>query len=272
MRRAAAYIIFLVAAILLQPFGSRAESVNRRVASRIAGKFFETAGKGTMAGHQYVNYGRQLTTDDLFIPFYVFNSDGCFVVVSADNKTFPILAYSLHHGFNPEDIGYALESRLKEYAMEVELICHDSREPLKAADAWREIDGHITEVLSQPLLCGFDTLPDERDEWYVRRHASEFSGFETESPFRTSGIAAEDEVGGDVEVRYIGGGSYEIISEVPISELRVFGASGAEYANLPQRGEKKTSVSFDHLQEGVYLMLIRGIDGNMKCKKIMHKR
>ena len=89
------YIIGLLTVLALAA-GVQAETVTQKQAKAVAQQFFNKAFGRTMPQPKYVYNGRRLTTQRLFVPFYVFTlpTQG-YVIVSAENKAFPILGYSL---------------------------------------------------------------------------------------------------------------------------------------------------------------------------------
>lgn len=126
-----------------------AETVSQREAKHIAKSFFNAAYGQVMADPIYVYNGKGLTTNRLFSPFYVFNHPaGGFVVVSAENKAFPILGYSLTENFDVDTRGEATEALLRMYAHHIENIRYDSTIPDRAIYAWQHIPEHIYSILN----------------------------------------------------------------------------------------------------------------------------
>lgn len=147
MKSYRSYISVLLA--MLFTFGVSAETVERKEAARIAAMFFNEANHRVNAAPQLAYTGRRLTTGMLFNPFYVFNSPaGGFVIVSAENKAFPILGYSLSGSFDTDKIGKTEKALLRSYARDIELIRHDSDVPYEAILAWQNIPEHISSILS----------------------------------------------------------------------------------------------------------------------------
>ncbi len=135
--------------LLLTSFSLTAETVSQKEAKHIAAQFFNAAYGQVMAQPAYVYNGKRLTTDRLFSPFYVFNHPaGGFVVISAENKAYPILGYSLTETFNPEQIGEVTTELLRLYAKHIENIRYDSRVPEQAIDAWQNIPHYIDSILN----------------------------------------------------------------------------------------------------------------------------
>lgn len=126
-----------------------AETVSQKQAKDMAQKFFDQAYHETTAPVSLVYNGKKLTTDRLFTPFYVYNQPrGGFVIISAENKAFPILGYSLKSSFNPDDISKSEMAWLQSYARDIELIRYDPREPEEAIKAWQNYPQYLVNLLN----------------------------------------------------------------------------------------------------------------------------
>lgn len=161
-----------------------AETVSQKEAKSLAQKFFNESKNFVTPPVSYVYNGKDLTTQRLFTPFYVFNSpSGGFVVVSAENKAFPILAYSLVGSFDKDRISQDVRSVLKDFSHDVELIRYDSRIPSDAIAQWSSFSDLIFDVLKNTDNNDFYTAPfdDKGGVWMVRRSATEFD-FENNQP------------------------------------------------------------------------------------------
>ena len=131
--------------------GVKGETISQKEASAVASKFFSTVNPNSMAKPTLIYNGRGLTTNRLFNPFYVYNnSEGGFVIVSAENKAFPVLAYSLSDKFNPDEIDDSLRALLKNYAADIERIRYVSNIPYMAIEAWQDLDNYIKDILNSP--------------------------------------------------------------------------------------------------------------------------
>lgn len=128
--------------------------------------FFNAAYGEVTAPPQMVWNGRQLTTDRLFSPIYVYNSPkGGYVIISGENKAYPILAYSKVRKFDKDKISDDEKEVLKTYAREIELIRYDPRIPAKAMEAWRNIPEYISAVLASPYDSDeYRALGEERKD------------------------------------------------------------------------------------------------------------
>ncbi len=154
---------------LVLPCEGRGETVSQKQAKAIAGKFFNAAHGQVMAEPKLVYNGRRLTTGSYFAPFYVYNlSVGGYVIISAENKTFPILAYSLKDSFDPNAISANRKQLLKLYARHIENIRYDSSVPYEAIEAWSDIPGYINGVLNAKYVATDPTitLEESLDDLY----------------------------------------------------------------------------------------------------------
>lgn len=159
-------ILISLFACVAVPAAAHAETVSRKEANSIAGTFFNAAYGEVTAPPQMVWNGRQLTTDRLFSPIYVYNSPkGGYVIISGENKAYPILAYSKVRKFDKDKISDDEKEVLKTYAREIELIRYDPRIPAKAMEAWRNIPEYISAVLASPYNSDeYRALGEERKD------------------------------------------------------------------------------------------------------------
>lgn len=142
----------LVLMTLLPVFSNAsAEIVTQKQAQKMAQLFFNQAYKENVAPVKMVYNGKRLTTDRLFTPFYVYNQPrGGFVIISAENKTFPILAYSLKDNFDPDRLTDSEKGWLSSYARDIELIRYDPRVPEEAIKAWNDYPQYVIDILKAP--------------------------------------------------------------------------------------------------------------------------
>lgn len=159
-------ILISLFACVAVPAAAHAETVSRKEANSIAGTFFNAAYGEVTAPPQMVWNGRQLTADRLFSPIYVYNSPkGGYVIISGENKAYPILAYSKVRKFDKDKISDDEKEVLKTYAREIELIRYDPRIPAKAMEAWRNIPEYISAVLASPYDSDeYRALGEERKD------------------------------------------------------------------------------------------------------------
>ena len=125
-----------------------AETVSKKQTEQVARMFFNEAHHRVMGEPKLVYTGKKLTTDRLFHPFHVYNfPSGGFVIVSVENKAFPILGYSLKTNFDPERLTKGEKSLLREYAADIERIRYDSDIPYGAIEAWGNLPEYISGIL-----------------------------------------------------------------------------------------------------------------------------
>lgn len=153
------FIVFI--SIFIFPASNIAETVSRKQAEEVAHSFFNAASGYVTASPKMVYNGRNLTTSHLFPPFYVFNSpSGGFVIISAENKAYPILAYSFKDSFSAGNIPASLSALLAMYASHIENIRYDSSWTQEAVNAWNNIPEYISSLISAPYNATDILIPD----------------------------------------------------------------------------------------------------------------
>lgn len=160
-------ISLVIATVCVLAFVSgtaKAELVTQKQAMQIAETFFNAAYGEYTAKPKMVWNGRQLTTDRLFAPFYIYNHPrGGFVIISADSKAYPILGYSRTGRFERDKMTDDEKTLFSQYAHEVELIRYDSRVPVRAVAAWQNLPLYINKILNNPYdTPEFQDLSDEQ--------------------------------------------------------------------------------------------------------------
>lgn len=185
-----------------------AEVVTQKMASRLAQTFFNTMYGESTAAPKLIWNGRQLTTNRLFTPFYVYNCPrGGYVMIAADSKAYPVLAYSRDRQFNVADVKDAEHDQFERFAREIELIRYDSRIPESAKRAWEHIPEYFTNVLQNPYgTVEYRRLTDEaresledldrRNSWIVMPTAVEFDLYNPEQyrDYNLSDVLGDEEV------------------------------------------------------------------------------
>lgn len=159
--------VAVVGAMAFLPSVGHAENITQKQASKIAEAFFNEAYGQYVAAPKFVWNGRQLTTDRLFSPFYVYNHPrGGFVIISADSKAYPVLGYSLTSRFDKDKLTEDEKELLKQYAHEIELIRYDSRVPERAVAAWSNLPLAINKAINNPYdTPEFESLDEEDREF-----------------------------------------------------------------------------------------------------------
>ncbi|MDE6296311.1 MAG: Spi family protease inhibitor [Muribaculaceae bacterium] len=144
----------------------KGETVSQKEAMGIAQTFFNTLYGEVTAPPKLIWNGRQLTTDRLFNPFYIYNSPkGGFVIISAENKAYPVLAYSKENQFSRDKLGEEENELLKQYAREIELIRYDSRIPTSALASWQDKNRYLDRMVKNPYNTSeYLNLSEEKKE------------------------------------------------------------------------------------------------------------
>lgn len=152
MKRFLTLIMFLMCISIMH-----SETVSQKEASRLANLFFnETKGRVTPSPKMVYN-GKRLTTDRLFTPFYVYNSPaGGFVIISAENKAWPILGFSFTESFDPNDLNDGQIALLKSFAREIEYVRYDGQEIEATVNAWINFPEYVSSLIKSP---SFKTEP-----------------------------------------------------------------------------------------------------------------
>ena len=146
MRRIFAIILTLVGIIVPEV---NAETVSQKQAQELARQFFNESAGRVVAPPKLVYNGRKLTTNRLFTPFYIYNNPtGGFVIISAENKAFPILGFSLKDNFDPELMGDTEKALLTSYAREIELVRYDSGYVFHVENAWINYPQYVKNILT----------------------------------------------------------------------------------------------------------------------------
>lgn len=142
------WLIVPVTFMALYPVGAAAETVSQKEASQLARTFFDAMRGELTAPPKMVYSGKDLTTDRLFSPFYVYESpSGGFVVIAADNKAFPVLAYSPAQRF-PGKEAPGMRALLAQYARDIERVRYDGTVPVEAIKAWNGYNLYVHALLT----------------------------------------------------------------------------------------------------------------------------
>ena len=154
------FVIYL--AVFMSLLAARAETVSQKQAQQLAHLFFNEAAGRVTAPPKLIYNGRKLTTGRLFTPFYVYNTSlGGFVIISAENKAYPILGFSLKDNFDPERIGETEKELLTSYAGEIEMIRYDTNPVDGTIWAWQHYADYVHDILSAPYIATDPRLSPE---------------------------------------------------------------------------------------------------------------
>ncbi len=250
-----------------------AETVGQKEAKAMAQKFFNESRNFVTPPVTYVYNGKELTTQRLFTPFYVFNSpSGGFVVVSAENKAFPILAYSLNGNFDKGRITPMVRSILSDFSRDIEMIRYDSRIPSDAIEQWQTYPQEVFDMLKNPLnedyyAVSFD---DAGSFWMVRRVATEFD-FETEKPVEFT-TASVDEFNIMIPeppvVTSNIAGHFSLSLPIDIDRVIVYDVTGMMVENKKFRNTNIAHVDLAAHPNGFYIALVIDSDGTGHAVKL----
>lgn len=254
----------------LMPAGGHflhAETIGQKEAKVMAQKFFNESRNYVTPPVAYVYNGKDLTTQRLFTPFYVFNSpSGGFVVVSAENKAFPILGYSLKEKFDKDRMTPMVREILSEFSRDIEMIRYDSRIPSDAIEQWATYPDVVFDMLKNPdnddyYAVSFDD--DGESFWMVRREATEFD-FETEEPVEYA-IAPAETVSMSIPQAPVVtsniAGHFALSLPLEIDRVIVYDVTGMMVEQRKYRNTNVAHVDLAAHPNGFYIALVIDSDG-----------
>ncbi len=245
---------------------SYAETIGQKEAKSMAQKFFNETKNYVTPPVSYVYNGKDLTTQRLFTPFYVFNSpSGGFVVVSAENKAFPILAYSLKETFDKDKITPMVRSILTDFSKDIEMIRYDSRIPSDAIEQWATYPEVVFDMLKNPENDDYYAVSFDGKEavWMVRKVATEFD-FETEdpvefafAPVETISVTLPET---PIVISNIAG-HFALSLPMDIERVIVYDVTGMMVENRKYRNTNVAHVDLAAHPNGFYIALVIDVDG-----------
>lgn len=261
-------IFTMMAVCGLIPVGSHllhAETIGQKEAKAMAQKFFNESRNYVTPPVVYVYNGKDLTTQRLFTPFYVFNSPaGGFVVVSAENKAFPILGYSLKETFNKEKMTPMVRDILTDFSQDIELIRYDSRIPIDAMEQWATYPEVVFDMLKNPENDDYYAASYDDGEafWMVRRTATEFD-YDVEDPVEYAYVPAETftvEISEAPAVTSNIAGHFALSLPMEIERVIVYDVTGMMVEQRKYRNTNVAHVDLAAHPNGFYIALV--IDRN----------
>ena len=253
----------------LMPAGGHllhAETIGQKEAKSMAQKFFNESRNYVTPPVSYVYNGKDLTTQRLFTPFYVFNSPaGGFVVVSAENKAFPILGYSLKENFNKDKMTPMVREILTDFSHYIELIRYDSRIPSDAMDQWATYPEVVFDMLKNPENEDYYAVSFDDGEafWMVRRTATEFD-FDTEDPVEYAFAPAESVSIAVPEAPVVTSniaGHFALSLPVDIDRVIVYDVTGMMVEQRIYRDTNVAHIDLAAHPNGFYIALVIDRDG-----------
>lgn len=262
-------ILMSMAVCWLMPVGGlflHAETIGQKEAKSMAQKFFNVSHNKVTPPVTYVYNGKNLTPDRIFTPFYVFNSpSGGFVIVSADNKAFPILAYSLKENFEKDNMNDMIKGILSGFCRDIEKVRYDSRIPVDAIEQWTHYPELLSEIQANPENDDFFALSlGEGDSfWMVRHKATEFD-FKEKQPvqhtyehsYNASSIVPEAPL-----VTSNNAGHFALSLSVEIERVIVYDIAGMMVDNFKYNNTSVAYVDIASHPNGFYVALAIDCNG-----------
>ena len=254
-------------------FGVYAETISMKQAKAMAQNFFNESRHYVTGPVSYIYNGKELTNQRLFTPFYVFNSPtGGFVIISAENKAFPILAYSLHQIFDKTKMTPMVRSMLTDFARDIEMIRYDSRIPSDAIDQWTTYPNVVFDIFDNPdnddyYAASFD---DKEQVWMVRRYATEFD-FESAEPveYAFAPAAVENiEIPAEPVVTPYGAGHFALTIPEEIDRIILYSLAGIMTNQKKFRNTNTAHVDLGGEPNGFYIALIIDKNGIRHAAKL----
>ena len=253
----------------LMPAGGHllyAETIGQKEAKSMAQKFFNESRNYVTPPVAYVYNGKDLSNQRLFTPFYVFNSpSGGFVVVSAENKAFPILAYSLKENFDKDRMTPMTRDILTDFSRDIEMIRYDSRIPSDAIEQWATYPEVVFDMLKNPENDDYYAVSFDDGEafWMVRRAATEFD-FETEDPVEYALAPSETISESLPETPLVTSniaGHFALSLPMDIERVIVYDVTGMMVENKKYKSTNVAHIDIAAHPNGFYIALVIDSDG-----------
>lgn len=251
-----------------------AETIGLKEAKSMARKFFNEAKGYVTPPVDYVYNGKDLTTHRLFTPFYVFNSPtGGFVVISAENKAFPILGFSLNSDFRKDKMADMSKEVLKDFSRDIELIRYDSRIPSEAIEEWRAYPEVVFNILKGNENGNYyhASLYDSESNWMVRKRAVEFD-YDDGVPLDAAEYGETEVVRierpAPPEISFNGSGHLSFSLPQGIDRILVFDVAGKEVAHKSFKGNTSAYIDLAANPNGFYIALVIDKNGISHSAKI----
>lgn len=280
------YILLIMSVVGISDVLS--ETVSRKEAEHIANTFFNAVCKDVISVPDLVYNGRNLTTGRLFPPFYVFNAaDNGFVVVSAENKAFPILAYDRNNKFDINGLDTGSISLLKKYAREIEIVRYDSRVPADAIFAWSNIENDIENLLRNdfhgryfrnnaiefPDLSDPGEKPLQEEKDWGDEPAFSFLNQIIEGANASDLTASRKIDNGFIQesnsIKCLGGGHYEVVMSEDIAMYCIYNLQGSKVDAFKTDGINVIYIKLDAMPNGFYFLLVTAESGRSYGFKLL---
>ena len=121
----------------------QAKEVEMQRAKNIGYNFIKAQNKQKLLSNNDLQLCESYRTAQGDAAFYVFNYEQGFVIVSADDRAYPILAYSDESGFEPHDIAPALQEYLLGLVEQIEWAMAEDYHSEEIAQHWKSIENGI---------------------------------------------------------------------------------------------------------------------------------
>lgn len=250
-----------------------AETVGMKQAKSMAQNFFNESRHFVTAPVSYVYNGKELTNQRLFTPFYVFNSPtGGFVIISAENKAFPILGFSLTQTFDKGKMTPMVKSILSDFARDIEMIRYDSRMPSDAIDQWETYPNVVFDIFDNPKNDDFyaASYDDNEAVWMVRKYATEFD-FETSQPVEFA-LAPVEEISIELPeapvVTSNGAGHFAVSLPIDIDCAIIYNVAGTMIFQKKFRNTNTAYIDLGGEPNGFYIALLIDKNGVRHATKL----
>ncbi len=247
-------------------FPSAAETVTQPQAKAIATQFFNAVNGQYMAEPTMVYNGRKLTTQRLFVPFYVYNHpSGGYVIIAAENKAFPILAYSTSGKFDANAVSDDTKSILAAYARDIELIRYDDRIPYEAVAAWGDMPHYIDNLLNaradkynvkytsseaEEMIARLASDVDSDDRWSEIYSPSQWTEMVADELTRSGNVALGFDNGKDISaVTVIGRKGDYVTINADVPDNSYFRLFATEYLSSGQLAVLSNPIGLPEVQQ-----------------------
>jgi len=173
-------LTFLIAFTSLSFAKPVSEATAKTVAQNfLANQFPDIQGDFTLAYEAYLPKSGALTTIPQAASFYVFNvEDKGFVIVSGDDRTIPILAFSNEKGFVSKNLSPEVGYMLDNYTNKIDYIVKNNISATQTISA--EWDGLINNTMPQPKTDATSVHPMFNTMW------NQFPYYNNDCPFNYS--------------------------------------------------------------------------------------
>lgn len=158
-----------IAILIILSFTAMAKHVDLETAKSVAATFWEKNVQKDNIYKSRIEFS-DITAQTEFANIYIFNTNGGFVIVSADDVAKPILGYSMQGSFDPENIPANAKSWLRNYCNEIQYAIDNNIEASESTlEAWNNLRNGTglspksTRTVSQMLTTTWNQSPYYND-------------------------------------------------------------------------------------------------------------